>query len=66
MAPVDPKCMEHSYRVVIIIINIEMHVVMTRQLHSLKRGSRVEDCVACFDEMVANGVRPTTKAYDGK
>lgn len=35
------------------------------QLHGYKRLNRTEECLACFDEMLFYGVKPSTRTYDG-
>ncbi len=36
-----------------------------KQLHGYKRLNRTEECLACFDEMLFYGVKPSTRTYDG-
>lgn len=36
-----------------------------QQLHGYKRLNRTEECLACFDEMLFYGVKPSTRTYDG-
>ena len=36
------------------------------QLQAMRRQNQTEECLACFDEMLFYGVKPTTKTYDGE
>lgn len=40
--------------------------VLVQQLQAMRRLNQTEECIACFDEMLFYGVKPTTKAYDGE
>jgi len=39
---------------------------VTWQLQAMRRQNQTEECLACFDEMLFYGVKPTTKTYDGE
>lgn len=47
---------------IIIILSLLRHI----QLHGFKRLNRTDECMACFDEMLFYGIKPSTRTYDGK